>query len=485
MRGELNTQADVLVDLGKNAQLFHDDRNHGFASFRVNKHVETCELKSMQFQLWLTHSFYKETGRVPTSTALKSAVGVLEAIALYDDPDRKQIAIRVAEYDEKIYLDLHDRDRRAVEIDGCGWRVVSNPPVKFVRPPGMHGLPEPVTGGSVNDLRPFLNVANDDEFMMIIAFVLMAYHPHGPYPVLGIHGGGGAAKSTAARLIRALIDPNDSPLRATPKGQRDLMIMATKSRILGFDNESELKPWLSNALCRLSTGGGYSTRSLYTNDSETILDAKRPILLTGIQEFVTASDLLDRALIIDLQLIPDDRRKVEDEFWADFAKVHPRILGAILSAVSGALRNRTSVVLAKLPRLADFAKWVTAAEGDLRWAPGAFARAYDENRTDAASLSLDALFIDALDDACSMIGTFDGTATDLLDRMTMRAEKAAVKDKHWPRRPRHLSHYLRRLAPILRSKGYTIEFGERRGKARDRIIRVCLPDQSHMEDVVA
>jgi ABC-type oligopeptide transport system ATPase subunit len=54
----------------------------------------------------------------------------------------------------------------------------------------------------------------------------MALRPRGPYPVLGVHGEQGSGKSTAARMIRSLIDPYAVLLRSEPKEARDLMIAA-------------------------------------------------------------------------------------------------------------------------------------------------------------------------------------------------------------------------------------------------------------------
>jgi hypothetical protein len=48
---------------------------------------------------------------------------------------------------------------------------------------------------------------------------------------------------------------------------------------VALDNLSDIKPWLSDCLCRLSTGGGFSTRTLFENDEETIFNATRPVIL--------------------------------------------------------------------------------------------------------------------------------------------------------------------------------------------------------------
>ena len=120
--------------------------------------------------------------------------------------------------------------------------------------------------------------------------------------------------------------------------------------------------WLSDALCRLATGGGFSTRTLYENDEETIFSSKRPIILNGITNFVNRHDLNDRSLLVNLEPIPDEKRLTEKELNAKFEKDAPFILGALLDAASEALRNIETTKLERLPRMADFAWWVTAAE---------------------------------------------------------------------------------------------------------------------------
>ena len=61
------------------------------------------------------------------------------------------------------------------------------------------------------------------------------------------------------------------------------MIAATNGWVVALDNLSHLSTWLSDALCRLATGGGFSTRELYTHDEEKLFDAQRPVILNGIE----------------------------------------------------------------------------------------------------------------------------------------------------------------------------------------------------------
>jgi hypothetical protein len=167
------------------------------------------------------------------------------------------------------------------------------------------------------------------------------------------------------------------------------MIAATNGLFIVFDNLSGLKDWLSDALCRLSTGGGFSCRELYENGEEAIFDAQRPAMLTGINNPVKKSDLLDRALLIELPVIPENERKAEAEFWADFESVHGLILGALFEGVAAALKNLPTIKLDTLPRMADFAKWATAAELAYGWPAGSLLTAYERTAPQRTKFALD------------------------------------------------------------------------------------------------
>ncbi|MDQ3797175.1 MAG: hypothetical protein M3294_06350 [Pseudomonadota bacterium] len=97
-----------------------------------------------------------------------------------------------------------------------------------------------------------------------------------------------------------------------------LMIAAQNGWIIALDKLSGLSSWLSDALCRIATGGGFGTRELWTNTDEVLIDVQRPIVLNSIDDIATRQDLIDRAIIINLDPIPDDKRKPEAEFWQSF-----------------------------------------------------------------------------------------------------------------------------------------------------------------------
>jgi len=109
---------------------------------------------------------------------------------------------------------------------------------------------------------PFLNLKSDNDFVLVVAWLVAPLRNSGPYPVLALSGEQGSAKSTLTAILRELLDPNTAPLRALPREDRDLFIAATNGHVLAFDNVSGLPAWLSDTLCRLATGGGFAVRQL-------------------------------------------------------------------------------------------------------------------------------------------------------------------------------------------------------------------------------
>jgi hypothetical protein len=235
---------------------------------------------------------------------------VLEAQAQFDGPER-QVCVRVAEHDGRIYLELADEFWRCVEIGLHGWCIADDPPVRFRRPPGMLPLPIPVRGGSVDQLAPLLNLRDHDDFVLVVAWLLAALRSSGPFPLLVLSGQQGSAKTVLSKLLPALVDPNAAPVRALPRDDRELFIASNNGHVLAFDNLSNLSASLSDTLCRLASGGAYATRALYSNFDEILFTATRPIILNGIEGVISRPDLADRALMLTLDAISDTQRRSE------------------------------------------------------------------------------------------------------------------------------------------------------------------------------
>ena len=255
------------------------------------------------FSAWLRERYFQEfDGGAPNNEAFQTAIRTIAARARFQGP-ACEVYRRVGSEAGRLYLDLCNDAWQAIEIDATGWRLVDRPAVRFIRTRHICALPEPERGGEITALRTFLNLASDDDFNLAIAWLLAALRPTGPYPVLALTGEQGSAKSTCAQMLRALVDPHEAALRAPPRNEHELFIAARNAHVLAFDNLSTVPAWLSDALCRLSTGAGFAARKLYTDDEESVISAARPVILNGIDAVVTRGDLADRALVLTLKAI--------------------------------------------------------------------------------------------------------------------------------------------------------------------------------------
>ncbi|NGZ11161.1 MAG: hypothetical protein CV088_17575 [Nitrospira sp. LK70] len=457
------SQATRLIALADEATCWHTPEGEAYATIQVAGHHEHHRLRQKMFRQWLAQRYYQHFKGAPSAQALSDALAVLEAKAHFEG-DEHHAYVRVAEYGGVIYLDLANEHWEAVAISPTGWQVIANPPVAFRRSRGMLALPIPQQGGSVKQLSDYINLdaKREGDWHLLIACLLAMFRPKGPYPILIFHGEQGSAKSTTVKLLRMLVDPNKSLLRAAPRDERDLMIAACNGWVLAYDNLSHLDPWLSDGFCRLSTGGGLSTRELYSDADELLLEAQRPVIFNGIEELATRPDVLDRGSMFCLPTISKENRRTEADLWQQFEHDRPYILGALLDAVCGAMRDLASTKLESLPRMADFATWATAAEKALGWNSGTFMKSYTQNQEEANDLALDASPLTGPLKKFLTLPTatpsWTGSATDLLMKLHDRADEQVRRLKSWPSTPRALSNALRRLAPNLRASGIALTF---------------------------
>ena len=466
-------QTDILIGLADDVDLFHDESGTAYADITVGSHRETWNVRSEGFAHWLSRRFFKETKRALNPETLKSSLANFEAQARFEG-DERPVFLRIGNLDEKIYIDLCNKEWEAVEIDLKGWRVIGNPPVRFRRVAGIKELAKPVAGGSIDKLRDFLNVGSDSDFVLAVSWILAALRHQGPYPIMVLNGEMGSSKSTFSNILKSLVDPSASSIRTLPRKDTDLFISSSNAYVLAFDNISGLTNSISDTLCRLSTGGSHVARELFTNQRELTFSATRPMILNGIEEFVNRSDLADRSLFLTLESIPENKRRAETEFWSAFERDRPYILGALFDGMVEGLRNINKTRLPKLPRLADFALWASACEAAY-WKQGTFMSAFNANREDVMEHVIEA---DPLADTLrSFIAKqrqkeWSGTALELLKALT---DNGRNKPRQFPSSPHSLSGHLRRVATFLRKTGIEIDF-TREKRTGKRIIHIKATD---------
>ena len=83
------TQAELLVRCASEADLFHSPAGDSYATVRVGDHRETHLVKAKGFRRWLVRTYFERYERPPGNQALQDALGLLEARAEFDGPERE------------------------------------------------------------------------------------------------------------------------------------------------------------------------------------------------------------------------------------------------------------------------------------------------------------------------------------------------------------------------------------------------------------
>ena len=475
------TQREALLRVCDDAVVWHSAEGEPFVTVPVGDHTEHLPIVSKAFKNWMLHrlaSLFTRGGRPASANenAVREARAAVEAQAMVAGIVQ-QVSLRVATDQGAIYLDLGTSDWSAVRIEAGGWRKIGRAPVPILRGKRASAFADPNAAADFGPLRRLLSHLDNDTFILLIAWCVGALLPDGPHPILVLGGEQGAGKSTLARLVQRMTDPINGDLLQPPRDDRDLIACAKTNRVLAFDNLSNLSTDLADSLCRLATGSEIGGRALFSDHDLATFSACRPLVINGIPELAARGDLADRSIVLRLPLLPG--RMTERDWRAAVEATMPSCMAALLDALSCGL-DRLDETPTPDVRMADFARFVVAAEPALPWAPGAFLDAFLRARQQANVTLADGDVVAAavrefLDDHARV---WCGLTSELLKLLNARLGPNTPRPKDWPGNARWLSDRLWRAAPALRSLGIGIE--ERR-TSRGTMVTLSpnpLPDTS-------
>jgi putative DNA primase/helicase len=454
----------MLRELAAEIELWRGSDGRGYATLEVNGHREHWHVLGEGFANWLRLRAQLRSEPMLGATDVERLTANLNARCL-GLGQLHQVWRRVGWHGGNIYVDLADEQWRAVEIVPAKaetterWRVIDRPPVRFLRTAGMRAMPVPTPGGQIDDLRRWINVESEAHFRLTIAWVLACYRDGGPFPILLLRGGQGSGKSTLTRLLLRLVDPQEADVRSPPKEERDLWVAAQHARVLAYDNLSSVPAPLADAFCRLSSGGAFATRTLRTNDDETILRGNQPVLLNAIVDLGQRADLADRALLIEAQRLTGEGRRDEEGFWAEFSEEEPLLLGAVFDMVSAALGAYRETPVPTNLRMADAARWAEASAPFLNWRPGKLSEWWRQNRAagNLVVLESDIVGLPLVAFLEEQGESWQGTTGELLMRLTDAASDKLRRAKRWPINTHQLRSTLDRLREALEAAGWTFD----------------------------
>ncbi|MGH9365052.1 MAG: bifunctional DNA primase/polymerase [Thermoanaerobaculia bacterium] len=465
---------DMCIEIALRCELFCDDRGDTYAAWEDKDGVRRVvriggKAGGRDFCRYISYEFFKENGKGAASHVINTAVSVADANAARDGA-RHPLDVRFQVNDGAVWLDLCDDRWRAIKVTAEGWEVVDRPPYLFRRFPHQLPLPVPTRGGDLGRLFDLLNLKSEDDWVLVLAWLATVPLVNVPRPALILHGVKGATKSSAARVLRQLIDPSALGGLTLPRDTTEFAQALDHHAIPWFDNLGRLKPWQADIMCRAVTGGAFTKRELYTNTDDILMSFRRTFILTGINVPTAAPDFLDRTILLELQ--PPTERLEESVLWRRFDEARPEILGRLLDALAGALRLRESITVDNLPRMADFARYGAAAAEALGIGAARFLEAYARNRqTQVAEVVEGDPLANALRDFAAEYRHWKGTASQLLGLLDAR-NSSMSRTREWPKSPAALGRWLRTLQTTLAEGGVHIEWPTSHKQGREITIRV-------------
>lgn len=239
-----------------------------------------------------------------------------------------------------------------------------------------------------------------------------------------------------------------------------------------YDNLSSLSKMKSDLLCIASTGGAFSTRTLYTTKDETIMSFKRPVAINGINLVTTEPDLIDRSIIFELERIKENKYTEDSKIWSDYQSDLPEILGGAILILSKAMEIYPEVKPEKLGRMAEFSKWGYSIAQAMGIGGQTFLDAYFANQ-DGSNLEV----VSSHPVAASMMqlmrnqAELQGTVAEILNKLISVARKNSISTDadQFPGSASALSRRLKEVKSNLEDIGI---YYEKKKKSRAKILTI-------------
>jgi hypothetical protein len=466
--------AEGLLQLAKEncKQIFRDEYKVAHAAVIINEHLEILPIGETRFKNWLRKTVRKECDAVIRSQLIEEVVNTLIADADFDGQPCKELGLRTAasaESELKWYYDLTNDRYEYIEITREGWKIAKDD-IIFRRfdhqkaqdyPAAEHDYPPNI----FDQFMDLLNVKKENR-LILKCYIISLFIPNLQKAVLMVHGEQGTAKSMLEELIKMLVDPSVIKTLSFPKDLAELVQQLSHHNLTYYDNLSRIPEWISDLLCRATTGSGFSKRKLYTNNQDVVYSIMRAIGFNGINLAATKADLLDRGIIIQTDTIPKGNRRRIKAIWDNFYSIRPQLLAYILDTLVKVIawkkQNPEVELINELPRMADWAEWCELISRCMGENNNAFIKAYDDNinlQTEEVIEGSDIAIVvrqftaDKGDD-----WEFRDTPTGVLVHLNLVADANNIdrRSKYWPKTAARLSKSLKLLQRTLREIGIEV-----------------------------
>lgn len=381
----------VLLAAGEIKGQFRDETGAYYAVIEKNDHKEILNMDYEQFHLFLSKLFYESENKVLSKDTANNALRLLKSFT----NETRTLHNRVGQTEDGIYYDLCDENWSSVKFAKEGWEVVDNPCI-FRRIEDGRKQVRPI---SITNQKRYLRdeifykstIKNDYQKLIAEVYVISLFFPDIAHPMIIPIGPKGSGKTLLLRLIALIVDPRakiEALVQRLPRDEKDRRVNIYNNFVSYFDNESSLKNYEMDELCTWVTGYSGTVRVLHTTDESRTYSGKRPIGINGVNIPVVNSDILNRALVIEMSKVADGSDGLseselipENEIINNFRNSMPEILGHIFDISVKTLRLYESVRKEIKPnhRLADFVVLGEAISRALGNQPNEFLKAWKQN----------------------------------------------------------------------------------------------------------
>jgi len=442
-------------------RLFVDQYKNAYIS-TTGDGRQVYDLDSQEAQDWLlSYTMDNFNNDVLLRDEPKNVLESLRGFAQFRGHGKKDLELRTTlDEDGNIWYDLGEA---AIKITPDGWKIDMCPPILFSRNYTQEPQVLPDANGDIWELFDFINIKDNQDKLLLIAFLVASLVPNINKPILALSGPAGSGKSECTKTLKSLMDPTTPPSLPPISSTEELDKLAQTSAVMAFDNLTTMNTKIANHFCCLATGYGVRIRKLYTN-RYIVFNAIRPLIVNGISQVITQSDLLNRAIPVELS--PIKVRMDDSALHKKFEEARPRILGAMFSLLSRAMKIFPTITRTKWPRMGAFAKWgyaVIAALGD-DYTGETFMEAFDKVEKIQHREALNANpFAEVITWYMKDKESWVGTAGELLTELRQQSENSDDYDiqfchlsSYWPTNPRSARVQIQKALADLKSMGIIV-----------------------------
>lgn len=481
--------SDLLIGFVSDyCELFHNKNKECFAKINIDGRTEVWGISSTGFADWIRGEYFRATSKGIPDKKLYEITPTLKALAIHKGYEQ-EVFMRVAQVDNKIYIDLCDKGWNVIEITKDKWEIIDKSPVSFIRNSYMLPMQKPMGtyktpfNNGIQLLKKHINIRNEDFILVVGILIMYLQYGDGDMPLLIINGEAGTGKSTFTKMIRELIDPNSEPILMHPK--EDVMpIIANSNYVVSLDNLSGIRKSFSDLLCTIATGTSHITRKHYTNKEMSVISMKRPVILNGIEDIASRDDLVRRSVILELLRIEDGSISDDAEVMNNFRKDAPVIFGALCTGLMTALKNIDTVKINNITSMSRFCRWSGASMPAFNWDADMFMKSYHDNLKHSYIAVLDtspftAAIIKMFEDRPDT--DWDGTPIEFKECLEdVMHDNPIIRSRYWVKSAKGVMNAIKRNRKALEKVGINIETYKPGGNITK--VRIYKPSEIHPFD---